>query len=229
MYGDNYGNPHAFNARVAVLAHRMGMTPINNCKTGKDRTEDSEVAQKLLVSEIDHNINQKTTQLLASRSQNQPLSSAQTVNNFTSKVGSALKQDSPLVPKRDFLSAENFQKEINTLDLTNEEKAKIHDDIKNYYPTKLSQENLYQQIRNQFPSPIPESLDKLLTRREQTAHRRIAFGLSQAGFTIQMLNNKTSLLWGNKQERYPHYLFGLSAQEIAAYTALMKPEGKVKA
>ncbi len=76
---------------------------------------------------------------------------------------------------------------------------------------------------------IPKPLDELLTKFEQAAHRRMAFGFSKAGFTIQMLNNKTKLLWGNKQERYPDYLFGLSTYEIEACAALMKPKGKVEA
>ncbi|MDH4470457.1 MAG: hypothetical protein QE493_05765 [Verrucomicrobiae bacterium] len=72
-------------------------------------------------------------------------------------------------------------------------------------------------------------MKKVLDKFEQTAQRRKAFGFSEAGFTIQMLNNKTSLLWGNKQERYPEYLFGLSGEEIEGYSELMKPQGKVKA
>jgi hypothetical protein len=219
MYGDNYGNPHAFNARMAVLASRMGITPINNCKTGKDRTEDSEAAQKLLASEIDENIQSKVNELLYPFE----LKEKKILSLIDSK-------DFQLVPKRGFLSAENLKKEIEVLNRDGNDLNGIAKAVDAYSPGKPSQENLFTTIRNFYPGQaIPDNLNKLLTQFEQTARRRMAFGFSEAGFTIQMLNNKTSLLWGNKQERYPEYLFGLSGEEIEGYSELMKPQGKVKA
>ncbi|MCF7729122.1 MAG: hypothetical protein K9M81_02010 [Chthoniobacterales bacterium] len=249
MYGDNYGNPHAFNARMAVLASRMGITPINNCKTGKDRTEDSEAAQKLLAAEIDENIQCQLPNLKKEldlkedpldKTENETLGGNTTsVNEQAQKKvvldfleGKIYDSNLSLVPKRDFLSAENLKKEIKALGIDENDFKVITGAIDAYSPGKPSQKNLFTTIRNFYPGEaIPDDLNlkKLLIKFEQTARQRQAFGLSQAGFTIQMLNNKTSLLWGNKQERYPDYLFGLSSEEIEEYSKLMKPQGKVKA
>ncbi len=252
MYGDNYGNPHAFNARMSVLASRMGITPINNCKTGKDRTEDSEAAQKLLAAEIDENIQ---CQLLNLKKEldlkKDPLDQTEEETlggNITSLNEKAQKEvvlgflkrkkiyDSnlPLVPKRDFLSAENLKKEMFDAGIYELlEENEFSNAIENYCSGN-QEKNLYSTIRelikkNSLGKTIPEKMKKVLDKFEQTAQRRKAFGFSEAGFTIQMLNNKTSLLWGNKQERYPEYLFGLSGEEIEGYSELMKPQGKVKA
>ncbi|KAB2645023.1 MAG: hypothetical protein DVB29_00220 [Verrucomicrobia bacterium] len=243
MYGDNYGNPHAFNARMSVLASRMGITPINNCKTGKDRTEDSEAAQKLLASEIDENIQSKVNELLYPfeskgekifnelESENGisiPSTKPKIDNDYCKRL--IYSKDFQLVPKRDFLSAENLKKEIKALGIDGNDLNGIAKAIDAYSLGKPSQKNLFTTIRNFYKrKEIPDNLKKLLTQFEQTAQRRKAFGFSEAGFTIQMLNNKTSLLWGNKQERYPEYLFGLSSEEIEGYSKLMKPQGKVKA
>jgi hypothetical protein len=225
MYGDNYGNPHAFNSRVAVLCQRMGITPINNCKTGKDRTEDSEVAQKLLAAEIDEKTEKKKVDLLRWLSDIPQSSTLITLLDYIRS-----KTDLNLVPRRDFLSAENLKKQVVELGLEENVKNEVINVINNYSPGKPKQKNLFQEIRDLFsPDSAPEILDKQLTSFEQVAHRRMVFGFSRAGFTIQMLNNKTKLLWGNKQERYPDYYFGLSSEEIEAVSKLMRPEGKVSA
>ncbi len=176
MYGDNYGNPYAFNARVALLAQRMGMTPINNCKTGKDRTEDSEATQKLLASEIDEKVEQKKGEIVKSLSQEATLSAIEAnigidQNISTQNDGLVIKdlvygmdlsrKNFTLVPKRDFLSAENLKKEINALNITTNVDNEIQAVIDGYSPGKPGQENLYDKIRNLFGNGqmIPKPLD----------------------------------------------------------------------
>jgi len=218
MYGSNYGNPHAFNARMAVLASRMGITPITNCKTGKDRTEDSLVAQQLLAAEIDDNIQREIKK--------------QKEEDVTSAFLNSIINNKRilLVPRRDFLSAENLKKEIQKSAANGINKV-IDDVIKNYYLKKISQQNNLHITMNSYAkaaeAPISDDTHKILDAFERTANRRMAFSLSEAGFTIQMLNNKIEekkeLIWGNKQPRYPNYFFGLSKNLIDAYTNFMKP------
>ena len=235
MYGSNDGNPHAFNARMAVLASRMGITPITNCKTGKDRTEDSLVAQQLLAAEIDDNIQrqlQKKTSVLKAelrKNSNKTVSS-----DFLDSI--IYDANIPLVPRRDFLSAENLKKEIQKSEADDSTKQAINAVLEDYHPQKLGQYNLHDTINRYghfFKFPIPDDTNKILDEFERTAHRRMAFSLSEAGFTIQMLNNKIEekkeLIWGNKQPRYSDYYFGLSKDEIDAHKKFMKPPVSVGA
>jgi hypothetical protein len=235
---------------MAVLASRMGITPITNCKTGKDRTEDSLVAQQLLAAEIDDNIQrelqEKQTELdnylqsyslhLSTETET-ALASHELSNQFQEKktkdVSDFLikdKKDALLVPKRNFLSAESLKKEIQKSEADGSTKQAINAVMEDYHPKKLGQYNLHDTINrygNFFKFPIPNDTNKILDEFERTAHRRMAFSLSEAGFTIQMLNNKIEeekeLIWGNKQPRYSDYYFGLSKDEIDAYTDFMKP------
>ena len=242
MYGSNDGNPHAFNARMAVLASRMGITPITNCKTGKDRTEDSLVAQQLLAAEIDDNIqrelpkktealkNQFDTNANIPKNGNYKKDSKQVFSDFFNSIiydASVL-----LVPKRNFLTAENLKKEIGELKLGKDDQQKIFKAI-NAYSSQKSKDNLYKTIGETIGDDHKQQLNQLLEKFEHTARQRMAFSLSEAGFTIQMLNNKIEekkeLIWGNKQSRYSDYYFGLSKDEIDAYTDFMKPPVSVGA
>ncbi|MFZ4116214.1 MAG: hypothetical protein ACOYK6_05765 [Chthoniobacterales bacterium] len=251
MYGENYGNPHAFNARLKVLYYKMGRISLDNCKTGKDRTEDSVVATDLLAAEIDGNVEAEKDRLFKKFDFNLPKpeeTNVEKIDRFTGairgiadvnepavtqgivldKTAKAKESASTLVPRRDFLSAENLKKEIAALNITKDLNDQIIAIIENYSPTKPGQKNLYTTIRDQFKgsNQIPPSLDALLTRFENTAKRRMAFALTLAGATIQMVNNKTDLIWGNKQPRYSDYLFGLSHEEIEAYSQYMAAEVK---
>ncbi len=316
MYGENYGNPHAFNSRLKALYYRLGRISVDNCKTGKDRTEDSQVATDLLVAELEENVKQERTRLyeqyklgavggedtfdaddllsmvdlplpegvkssqadLLLPREELPGLLGEDKESITSQQASALslplpegvtssQADSlvsreelpgllgedeksiasqrasapslggesvvqgmpsfpPLVPRRDFLSKTSLLREIKALEIKTFGND-ITACIEHYSPHQPDQENLYAQIRGLFGpnNPIPSSLKELLERFEQTAHRRIAFALNRAGATIQLLNNKEKLIYGNKQPRYPNYLFGLSSAEIKAYEQLMSAKG----
>jgi|GEM_PF-6085720 len=260
MYGSNDGNPHAFNARMAVLASRMGITPITNCKTGKDRTEDSLVAQQLLAAEIDDNIQReiqkKQTELdnylqlyslhLSTKIETALASCFQ--EKKTKDVSDFLikdKKDALLVPKRNFLSAESLKKEIGELKLEQAYQKNIFNAIDGY-SSQTSNNNLYETIKKigeTIGDDHKQKLNQLLEKFEHTARQRMAFSHSEAGFTIQMLNNKIEekkpfiwgktivkeLIWGNKQPRYSDYYFGLSKDEIDAHKKFMKPPVSVGA
>jgi hypothetical protein len=227
----------------------MGITPITNCKTGKDRTEDSLVAQQLLAAEIDDNIQRELQKkqtkldnylqsynLHLSTETETALARHELLNGFQEKKTKGVsdfliegKKDALLFTKRNFLSAESLKKEIGELKLGTDDQKNIFKAIDDYSSQK-SDNNLYEKIKEigqTITNDHEQKLNPLLHKFERIARQRIAFSLSEAGFTIQMLNNKIEekkeLIWGNKQPRYSDYYFGLSKDEIDAYTDFMKP------